>query len=71
MDWIQKKQDNLLLSGVAPKVRTGGSATTGQAALPHRNNHKAIVAQYDKAYYGASDAKDIPSQDSLLNGSAS
>ena len=38
MDWIQKKQDNLLLSGVAPKVRTGGSATTGQAAPPHRNN---------------------------------
>ena len=46
MDWIQKKQDNLLLSGVAPKVRTGGSATTGQAAPPHRNNHASILLYF-------------------------
>ena len=60
MGWTRLRLINKQLrNGVAPKVRTGGSATTGQAAPPPRNIHlppassafTALIIRGLKRYY--------------------
>ena len=49
MGWIRPRLINKQLrNGVAPKVRTGGSATTGLAAPPPRNNQLKEIGINDR-----------------------